>query len=69
LKIQLTSSNNRELLGTSQRILITNKGSKGGYIGRTDSYKTVIVDEAPLGGFFQVEITHSKSTYLKGKIL
>lgn len=69
LKIQLTSSNNRELVGTSQRILITNKGSKGGYIGRTDSYKTVIVDEAPLGGFFQVEITHSKSTYLKGKIL
>ena len=69
LKIQITSSNNRELVGTTQRILITNKGSKGGYIGRTDSYKTVIVDEAPLGGFFQVEITHSKSTYLKGKIL
>lgn len=69
LKIQITSSNNRELVGTTQRILITNKGIKGGYIGRTDSYKTVIVDEAPLGGFFQVEITHSKSTYLKGKIL
>lgn len=69
LKIQITSSNNRELVGTTQRILITNKGSKGGYIGRTDSYKTVIVDEAPLGGFFQAEITHSKSTYLKGKIL
>jgi len=69
LKIQITSSNNRELVGTTQRILITNKGIKGGYIGRTDFYKTVIVDEAPLGGFFQVEITHSKSTYLKGKIL
>ena len=69
LKNKIASSNNKKLIGTSQRILITDKGSKGGYIGRTDSYKTVIVDEASLGNFFDVEITHSKSTYLKGTIL
>lgn len=69
LKIQIASSNNRDLLGTTQKILITDKGSKGGYIGRTDSYKTVVVDEATLGNFYRVEITHSLSTYLKGKIL
>ena len=69
LKMQINSSNNRELVGTTQRILITHKGSKGGYIGRTDSYKTVVVDDVPMGSFFQVEITHSKSTYLKGKIV
>ena len=69
LKILITSSNNRELLGTTQKILITDKGSKGGYIGRTESYKTVVVDEAPLGSFSKVEITHFRSTYLNGKIL
>lgn len=69
LKINITSQNNKKLLGTTQKILITNKGSKGGYIGRTNSYKTVVVDEAHLGSFIQVEITHSLSTYLKGKAL
>lgn len=69
LKIKIASLNNKKLIGTSQKILITGQGSKGGYMGRTNSYKTVIVDEALLGNFFNVEITHSNSTYLKGKIL
>ncbi len=69
LKVQIASLNNQELVGTTQNILITDKGSKGGYIGRADSYKTVIVDDAPLGSFLKVEITNSRSTYLKGKIV
>lgn len=69
LKIQIASLNNKKLLGTTQKILITNKGSKGGYIGRTDSYKTVVVNEAILGSFLKVEITDSLSTYLKGNIV
>ena len=69
LKIQIASLNNKKLLGTTQKILITNKGSKGGYIGRTDSYKTVVVNEAILGSFLEVEITDSLSTYLKGDIV
>ncbi len=69
LKVQIASRNNKKLLGTVQKILITDEGSKGGYVGRTNSYKTVIVDNAILGTFLQVEITHALSTYLKGKIL
>ncbi len=68
LKVDIASLNNQKLRGTHQKILITDKGSKGGYIGHTNSYKTVVVEEAPLGSFLDVEITHSLSTYLKGKI-
>ncbi len=69
LKTNISLYKNRKLLGTIQNILITDKGSKGGYIGRTNSYKTVIVDEAQLGSFIKVKITQSLSTYLKGRIL
>jgi threonylcarbamoyladenosine tRNA methylthiotransferase CDKAL1 len=69
LKVDITTCNNQKLLGTHQKILITDKGSKGGYIGRTGSYKTVVVEEAILGTFLDVEITHSMSTYLKGVLI
>jgi threonylcarbamoyladenosine tRNA methylthiotransferase CDKAL1 len=68
LKVNIATCNNQKLLGTHQKILITDKGSKGGYLGRTNSYKTVVVEEALLGTYIDVEITHSLSTYLKGKI-
>jgi len=66
LKVEIASDNNKKLLGTTQKILITDEGSKGGFIGRTNSYKTVIVDEALLGTFLRVKITQALSTYLKG---
>jgi threonylcarbamoyladenosine tRNA methylthiotransferase CDKAL1 len=68
LKVNIATGNNQKLLGTHQKILITDKGSKGGYLGRSNSYKTVVVKEALLGTYVDVEITHSLSTYLKGKI-
>jgi MiaB-like tRNA modifying enzyme len=67
LKTDLALKNNEELLNTFQQVLITSKGSKGGYVGRTNSYKTVILPEAKLGSFQNVKITESKSTYLIGK--
>jgi len=67
LKVAIASHNNQRLMGTNQKILITAKGSKGGFIGRTNSYKTVVVEKALLGTFHDVEITQTLSTYLKGK--
>ena len=67
LKVAIASHNNQRLMGTNQKILITDKGIKGGYIGRTNSYKTVVVENALLGTFHDVEITQTLSTYLKGK--
>lgn len=68
LKVKIAMENNKKLLGTTQQILITEKGSKGGYIGRTNSYKTVVVEEAQLGTFRNVNINQALSTYLKGEL-
>jgi MiaB-like tRNA modifying enzyme len=69
LKTQIAYQNNQKLLNTAHKIIITDKGSRGGWMGRNDSYKTVIVDDAPLGKFVTVKITEAKSTYLRGEVL
>lgn len=69
LKTEIALENNKKLLNNQQKVLITEKGSKGGYLGRSNSYKTVVVEEAPLGTFQDVKITQYKSTYLRGTLL
>jgi len=69
LKSELILKNNQRFIGRSQRILITDKGIKGGYVGRTDSYKTVIVKNAELGSFIDVKIDDATGTYLKGSTI
>ncbi len=66
LKSQIAFEKNIELVGTSQNVLVTNKGSKGGYVARTNSYKTVIIENAIIGSFLNVIITDAKPTYLMG---
>lgn len=68
IKAEIALENNQNLVGTHQRVLVTNKGSKGGFVGRTDNYKTVIIEDAILGSCMDVVITDAKSTYLKGEI-
>lgn len=69
LKSEILYENNLKEIGRVHEILITEKGSKGGYIGRTDSYKHVIVENAEIGTFVKVKIEEATSTYLKGSIL
>ena len=68
LKSEISLEKNLELVGTKQHVLVTGKGSKGGYVGRTNSYKTVIIESAEIGTFLDVIITDAKSTYLMGVI-
>lgn len=68
LKSMIALEKNLKLVGTNQSVLITNEGSKGGYVGRTDSYKTVILENANVGSFSDVIISDAKPTYLKGYI-
>jgi MiaB-like tRNA modifying enzyme len=68
LKSEISLEKNLELVGTNQHVLVTGKGRKGGYVGRTDSYKTVIIESAEIGTFLDVVITGAKSTYLMGSI-
>ena len=69
LKSEIALENNKKMLNTIQKVLITGEGSKGGYIGRTNTYKTVVIENAPLGSFVNVKIFDAKSTYLKGEII
>ena len=66
IKSEITSKENEELLNSYQNVLVVEKGSKGGFIGKTDSYIPVIVDNVNLGNFVRVKITHTTATYLKG---
>lgn len=69
LKSEILFEKNKNEIGKIRNILITEKGSKGGYIGRTDSYKPVVVNEGKIGSFVKVKIDEATSTYLKGSIL
>lgn len=69
LKSDILYENNLKEIGRIHKILITEKGSKGGYIGRTDSYKPVIILEDQIGSFVTVKIEKATTTYLKGSIL
>lgn len=69
IKDQITKQENDELLGTVQRALVVEEGSKGGFIAKSDSYIPIIVDDVRLGDFIQVRITETTSTYLKGTVV
>ncbi|OEC87039.1 MULTISPECIES: tRNA (N(6)-L-threonylcarbamoyladenosine(37)-C(2))-methylthiotransferase [Methanobacterium] len=68
LKSKILYQNNLAEIGKVYEILITEKGSKGGYIGRTDSYKHVVIENGEIGTFVKVKIDEVTSTYLKGTI-
>lgn len=65
LKSEITHEDNLKLIGTSQKVLIVEKGSKGGFIGRTNSYMPVVVQNVEVGSFRVVKISEATSTYLK----
>jgi len=67
IKSEITEYENQQLLGTIQKVLVVEKGKKGGFIAKSDSYIPVIVDDAKIGTFIDVEITETTITYLKGK--
>lgn len=69
LKAAIALRNNEKLVGKVLRVLVTDVGSKGGFLSRTDSYKTVVVVDASLGSFVDVEITEAKGTYLMGEVV
>ena len=65
VKTEVMLDNNRKLVGSIQKVLITSKGSSGGYVGYTNSYKNVIVNDVELGTFVEVRIVEAKRTYLE----
>jgi len=69
IKSEITEEENKELLGSIQRCLVVEKGSKGGFIAKTDSYIPVVVHNVDIGTFVDVKITEVTSTYLRGTVV
>ena len=69
IKSKITEDENQDLVGSIQNVLVLEKGSKGGYIAKTDSYIPVIVHDVELGTFVKVKITEATATYLKSELL
>ena len=69
IKEEITKEENKELVGSTQKVLVVEKGSKGGYIAKTNSYIPVIIDNVELGTFVDVKIIEATATYLKSELL
>jgi len=69
IKSKITEDENRELIGSYQKVLVVEEGSKGGFIAKTNSYIPVIVDDVELGSFVDVKITEATATYLKSELV
>ena len=69
IKSEITEEENRDLVNSIQKVLVVEKGSKGGFIAKTNSYIPVIVHDVKLGTFVDVKITEATATYLKSEVL
>ena len=69
IKSKITEEENQILVNSVQNVLVVEKGSKGGFIAKTNSYIPVIVDNVELGAFVDVKITDATATYLKSELL
>lgn len=67
VKTDVMLENNKKYEGSVQKVLITGKGTSGGFVGYTNSYKNVIVDDVEIGSFVDVRITEGKRTYLQAE--
>ncbi len=65
IKSDLTYQDNLKYVDSKQEVLIVEKGKKGGFVGRTNSYMPVVVKEAKIGDFMELKIKGSTRTYLK----
>ncbi len=67
VKTEVMLENNKKYEGSIQKVLITNKGASGGFVGYTNSYKNVIVEDVEVGSFVDVKIIEGKRTYLQSE--
>ncbi|MBI4210533.1 MAG: tRNA (N(6)-L-threonylcarbamoyladenosine(37)-C(2))-methylthiotransferase [Candidatus Diapherotrites archaeon] len=60
---------NKPMLGVRERIYVSEKGVRGGFMGRSSNYKPVIINEDCRGSFVEVEVTAVTATYLEGRAI
>ncbi len=60
---------NKGLEGSTQKVLVSEKGSKGGFVCITNNYKPVVVEKGKIGDFIAVKIEKAFRGHLEGKLL
>ena len=67
---KISKDKNLGYIGRKYKVLVTEKGKKNTYIGRTDNYKPVVLkSKTEIGCVLQVKIIDAKSTFLLGSII
>ncbi len=66
IKFGIIEEENKVLKDMELDALVVGKGSKGGFIAKTNSYIPVVLKEANLGEFIRVHIDETTGTYLIG---
>jgi len=67
---KISKYNNQKHIGMKYNILITEKGKNNTYVGRTENYKPVVINQnVKIGDFIPVEIIKIAPTYLVGSII
>lgn len=66
---EIALETNREMIGRRAEVLVSGKGSKSGFIGRTENYKPVLLHKNLLGKLVNVKITGAKQNYLECELL
>ena len=69
LKYKITEKENEKFLNSIMNVLVVEKGRKGGYIAKSNSYIPVIVEDVNVGEFLSVKINNVTSTYLYGEVV
>lgn len=68
LRMDISLEKNDSLIGDSFRVMTTEYVKEGTTVGRTDSYRPVVLPEhLPLGSFYEVNITSATDAYLNGR--
>lgn len=70
LRFEISKGNFEKLVGREENVLIAEEGKNNTFIGRTNSYRPVILkDEVSIGKFYDVKIESAKNFYLIGSLI
>ncbi len=64
---EIALEKNKKWIGWQGKVLVDEIGSKGGFVGRNESYKPIVVKKAKLGEIVKVKIANATKNYLIGE--
>ena len=66
----ISLENNLRHIGKRYTVLVTECGKNNTFVGRTENYKPIVIEEkVVIGDFLPIEVTEARSTYLVGKLI